>query len=762
MAIPRASIPQASMQQAQPLLAQFNAARAAAQGQQMPVIQGRGLDPAQLMQMAQGNALQVRNQLNGQANQFIATDPAVDIRARERYLESLERDTQSANRADSRAVFNADRNDARTIYTTENAKTAAALLAEQNDKRLDRDIENRNENTDRKIEADNKLQDRKDAAFEREKNFQLEIADYKDGLARQLRIDQQDAERLEKEALQGKFGGFYADELNKINQYWGEPGKPGQRFQQIQGFKKEYLSSGVLQDPDLYNRFATTSPVYKKFQQALGLKEGEAVPLTTPGIQQALYEYAMDEIDAGGPLSAGFQKKYQSAIIQQDTAARQTYSNIINEAIKRGIIPQRGGAQPTSVPGGVQVQGGNGVGGVQPGGNALAPSVPVAPGAPAPQALIQPTDTGNDYGQFDDAFFNKLGELGNQQNTPPPPPVEESAGIDPVTGAVITATAIPVASALTTTQNLDPDQEFKKTKVDQAALDKGVRDTIRSGETPQQTKKIQGADDKLAGDKKRVSSVTAAAQKKIDDAKALVERNEKQIADNNKRIQDIDRRLRKVDKFGNPRVGDELERQTLNKEKATLNDSNNALSNKNQAAQKYITTNENRIKSASNYGNKSQQSRNKEVSQIRKSVPKQIGAQRMIVNSDPDLKETSARQAKVNAVVSKFGMNPDDFRMKNGLLDESAVRDHLAQKKQMVITKFARRFPDAMKAIGRTLKGRVAGTALVSALSAYGVFTALSRSEQKELEQDANELDAIDQSIIELDGNESGNALTPQ
>lgn len=756
MAIPRASIPQANIQQAQPLLAQFNAARAAAQGQPMPVIQGRGLDPAQLMQMAQGNALKVDNRLDGQANQFIATDPAVDIRARERYLESLEKDTQAANRADSRAVFNADRNDARTIYTTEKAAEAAALLAQQKSEAAKLLYEQNESRLDREIEANNKLQDRKDNLFQREKEYQLELADYKDGLARQLRIDNADMDRLEREALQNKFGGFYGQELNKISEFWGSPGKPGTRFKQIQQFKKDFLATGVLQDPDLFNRFATTSPIYQKFHQALGLKEGEAVPPTTPGLQQALYEYAMDEIDAGGPLSALFKQKYEPAIVQMETQARQTYTTIINEAIKRGIIPQRGGAQPTAqptAPGGAQVQGG-----VQPGGNALTPS---APGAAQPQALIQPTDPGNEYGQFDDAFFNKLSELGNQGNTTTTPEEESSGGIDPITGAVITGTAIPVTSALTASQNLDPDQEFKKTKVDQSALDKGVRDTIRSGETPQQTKKIEDADNKLAGDKKRVSSVTAAAQKKIDDAKALVANNEKQIADNNKRIQDIDRRLRKVDKFGNPRIGDELERQTLNKEKVTLYESNSALNQKNQAAQKYITTNENRIKAAGSYGNKSQQSRNKEVSQIRKSVPKQIGAQRMIVNSDPDLKETSARQAKANAVVSKFGMNPDDFRMKNGLLDESAIRDHLAQKKQMVITKFARRFPDAMRRIGQTLKGRVAGTALVSALGAYGVFKALSRSEQKEIEKEAKELDAIEQSIIELEGNSSGNALTP-
>jgi len=749
MSIPRAVIPQANMQQAMPLLAQFNAARAAAQGQPVPIIRGgQGINPAQLVQYNQGNALQVGSRIDGRQGGTPAVRVGQDDRARERYLERVEQNNNIQDRTDSRSIYESDRADARTIYSTENAKEAAALLARQNDARLNR-----------QIEANNNLQDRKDAAFEREKNYQLELADYKDELSRQLRIDNADMDRLEREALQNKFGGFYGQELNKISEFWGSPGKPGTRFKQIQQFKKDFLATGVLQDPDLFKRFATTSPIYQKFHQALGLKEGEVVPLGTPGLQQALYQYAMDEIDAGGPLSAQFKKDYEPAIRQMEIQARQTYATIINEAIKRGIIPQRGGAQPTAqptAPGGAQVQGG-----AQPGGNALTPSAPSAPGAAQPQALIQPTDPGNEYGQFDDAFFNELSKLGNPRNTTTTPPEEEKSGIDPVTGALITGTAIPVVSALTVSQNLDPDQEFKKTKVDQSALDKGVRDTIRSGETPQQTKKIKDADNKLAGDKKRVSSVTAAAQKKIDDAKALVANNEKQIADNNKRIQDIDRRLRKVDKFGNPRIGDELERQTLNKEKATLNDSNNALSSKNQAAQKYITTNENRIKSASNYGNKSQQSRNKEVSQIKKSVPKQIGAQRMIVNSDPDLKETSARQAKANAVVSKFGMNPDDFRMKNGLLDESAIRDHLAQKKQMVITKFARRFPDAMRRIGQTLKGRVAGTALVSALGAYGVFKALSRSEQKEIEKEAKELDAIEQSIIELEGNSSGNALTP-
>lgn len=228
MAIPRASIPQASMQQAQPLLAQFNAARAAAQGQQMPVIQGRGIDPAQLMQMAQGNALQIRNQLNGQANQFIATDPAVDIRARERYLESLEKDTQAANRADSRAIFNANKADARTIYSTENAKEAAALSAQQNDARLQRDIDNRNLNTDRRIEADDKRFERKveqDEANRRAAtNAEIELKEYEDELIRNRLADERQIAEAKQEALEGKFGPMIQKPILAY-QNWQEYGK---------------------------------------------------------------------------------------------------------------------------------------------------------------------------------------------------------------------------------------------------------------------------------------------------------------------------------------------------------------------------------------------------------------------------------------------------------------------------------------------------------------------------------------------------------
>jgi hypothetical protein len=775
MAIPRASIPQASMQQAQPLLAQFNAARAAAQGQQMPVIQGRGIDPAQLMQMAQGNALQIRNQLNGQANQFIATDPAVDIRARERYLESLEKDTQAANRADSRAIFNADRNDARTIYTTENAKDAAALLAQQTENRLDRDIESRNKNTDRRIEADNKLQDRKDAAFEREKNFQLEIADYKDGLARQLRIDQQDAERLEKEALQGKFGGFYADELNKINQYWGEPGKPGQRFQQIQGFKKEYLSSGVLQDPDLYNRFATTSPVYKKFQQALGLKEGEAIPLTTPGIQQALYEYAMDEIDAGGPLSVGFQKKYQSAIIQQDTAARQTYSNIINEAIKRGIIPQRGGAQPTSVPGGVQVQGGNGVGGVQPGGNALAPSVPVAPGAPAPQALIQPTDTGNEYGQFDDAFFNKLSELGNQGSTTDPPPPEEESSVDPLTTAILTSTGGVVTNEALRKTPVDVDNEFKKATPDQADSDKAIRSTYdQIEETQKQKEAIRGADEKLQGDNEKINRSKALAEKNIATAQSQINELEKEQASLKEKIQKKGTKYNKLEaKIKAYGKYSYTEQQEFKKQRKAIQDDMQKLLEEMvekdetiNAKKQGITRKQELLKELDKSSRSRRAIRNQEVGAIRKDPSMRstnISNQRSTVNADPDLKETAQRQGKLNALIRQKGMNPDDFRMSNGLLDEAAMRDHIGAKKEFAITKLARRFPDLAKRIAGLAKGRIGSNLLIATITGGTAYALLSREDKKEAETQLKEVKDLEEIEAELNATQSTqpNALQP-
>lgn len=775
MAIPRASIPQASMQQAQPLLAQFNAARAAAQGQQMPVIQGRGIDPAQLMQMAQGNALQIRNQLNGQANQFIATDPAVDIRARERYLESLEKDTQAANRADSRAVFNADRNDARTIYTTENAKDAAALLAGQNDKRLDREIESNDKRLDREIEANDKLQDRKDTAFEREKNFQLELADYKNGLARQLRIDQEDAERLEKEALQGKFGGFYADELNKINQYWGEPGKPGQRFQQIQGFKKEYLSSGVLQDPDLYNRFATTSPVYKKFQQALGLKEGEAIPLTTPGIQQALYEYAMDEIDAGGPLSVGFQKKYQSAIIQQDTAARQTYSNIINEAIKRGIIPQRGGAQPTSVPGGVQVQGGNGVGGVQPGGNALAPSVPVAPGAPAPQALIQPTDTGNDYGQFDDAFFNKLSELGNPRNTTDPPPPEEESSVDPLTTAILTSTGGVVANEALRRNPVDVDNEFAKAKPNQADLDQGTRRVYEQmGDTKQQKQAIQEVDDKLSRDTDKINKTKELAKKNIATAESQIKELEKQSESLKKKIQDKSKKYNKfatkLNTYGE--YSPTEQREFKQKMRAIQDDIGKLTQEMNQKAgeidvkKQGITRKKDLLGQLDKSLSSRKAKRPGQVGAIRKDQSLRstnISNQRSTVNADPDLKETAQRQGKLNALIRQKGMNPDDFRMSNGLLDEAAMRDHIGAKKEFAISKLARRFPDLAKRIAGLAKGRIGSNLLIATITGGTAYALLSREDKKEAETQLKEVKDLEEIEAELNATQSTqpNALQP-
>lgn len=409
MAIPRASIPQANIQQAQPLLAQFNAARASAQGLPVPAIQGQGIDPAQLIAMAQGNALKVNNSLNGQANQFIATDPAVDIRARERYLESLEKDTQAANRLDNRTVYNADRTDAQKIFTAQQNANAAALLAEQNseaakllakqnDLRAQLGIDAANATLDRDIADRNarekRLTGKENAAHEREKNWQLELAEHKDSLARQLNIDKREMERLEQDALQAKFGGHYAQELNKISRYWGEPGKPGTRFQQIQDLKQAFLASGALQDPELFQRFSSTSPEYAKIREGLetvgAIAPGAAVPMNASGLMQALSKFAMQEIDTGGPLSAKFYSEYARQIAQQDAAARQMYNTIMMEAVKRGVVPQASGTAPNQAPvpgGGVPTQSGSIPGAVPvPPGNALTPSAPPSATTAPPQA----------------------------------------------------------------------------------------------------------------------------------------------------------------------------------------------------------------------------------------------------------------------------------------------------------------------------------------------------------------------------------------
>jgi len=78
------------MAEQNPLLAQFMGGRQTGQATPFQVSQGQGMAPGQVAAYLQGNALTVPNRIDGKANQMIDSDPAADLRARERFQEKVD------------------------------------------------------------------------------------------------------------------------------------------------------------------------------------------------------------------------------------------------------------------------------------------------------------------------------------------------------------------------------------------------------------------------------------------------------------------------------------------------------------------------------------------------------------------------------------------------------------------------------------------------------------------------------------------------
>ena len=740
MAIPRASIPQANIQQAQPLLAQFNAARAAAQGQPMPVIQGRGLDPAQLMQMAQGNALQVSNTLNGQANQFIATDPAVDIRARERYLEGLEKDTQSANRADSRAVFNANRNDARTIYSTEKAQEAAELLAqqkiesarlqhEQSEARLDRDIESRKSLFDKKIQQE-------EASRRAATDAEIELKEYEDELIRNRLADERKIAEEKQNALEGKFGSMVQKPIQAY-QNWQEYGKQT-RFEE---YKTDFIRSKLL-DPKYVQDYQTDT----RFGGKAYFEKGDQ---TSQNYFIGLAEFIRGKLDAGDAVLASQFAPYKIKLDNEEARIANASAQAFAFALKNAIPVDMNSAQgAVNAPGGAQLQGGGaqlqGAGGGAGGGVVN----PLTPNGVAPPANTTP---------------------------PPPPPTttpEEGNALIPtlITGT----TGVALNEALRQTP-VDVDNEFKKATPDQADSDKAIRSTYdQIEETQKQKEAIRGADEKLQGDNEKINRSKALAEKNIATAQSQINELEKEQASLKEKIQKKGTKYNKLEaKIKAYGKYSYTEQQEFKKQRIAIQDDMQKLLEEMvekeetiNAKKQGITRKQELLKELDKSSRSRRAIRNQEVGAIRKDPSMRstnISNQRSTVNSDPDLKETAQRQAKLNALVKQKGMNPDDFRMSNGLLDETAMRDHIGKKKEFAITKLARRFPDLAKKIGQMARGRIGSNLLIATITGGTAYMLLSSKEKKEAEAQMKEVIDLEEIESELNATQSTqpNALQP-
>lgn len=256
MSIPRAVIPQANMQQAMPLLAQFNAARAAAQGQPVPIIRGgQGINPAQLMQYNQGNALQVGSRIDGRQGGTPAVRVGQDDRARERYLENVEQNIFNQDRIDSRAIYESDRADARTIYNNQRADERANDLKE--DQRKNTELSHQNS---------------------------IALARFEDELRRKSFIDEQKILDTKRDALQGKFGQQIQKPILDYHN-WTQTGKRA-KYEEL---KTDFIRSKLM-DPKLSADFAL-DPVGKQYVDA-----GQT---TTNEYFIALADFIRKKLDAG-------------------------------------------------------------------------------------------------------------------------------------------------------------------------------------------------------------------------------------------------------------------------------------------------------------------------------------------------------------------------------------------------------------------------------------------------------------------------------
>lgn len=807
MAIPRASIPQTNIAQAQPLLAQFNAARAAGQGQPVPVIQGRGLDPAQLIQMAQGNALNISNTLTPQANQFIATDPAVDIRARERYLETRERDTEQANRLDNRTVYSADRDDARSIYNVENAKDAAELAnnraisaAElQNDRAISAAelANNRDESRIKRATQNNKdLIESNQALAAREKDFQLELAEHKDNLARQLKIDAAAAEAIRQKALEGKWSGVFSEQLKKIEAYRGSPGSPGTRFTIIQGFKDDYLNTGVMQDPGFQAEFEQ-SAVYQQFHSQLGLQPGQKVPLNTPNLLIAMRDEAMKSIDSGGSLSAGFSTAYSRIVAERDAQMNRLEQEIFIKAIKMGVVPQTGGqpqaqspqapnplnpqAGPQAQPQAPQMQG------VNPGSNALAPQAP-QPAQPQPQPQApqpQPTqvDPSDPYG------INQLGGqkadtnalFTNQQNAQL---ANQFEGLDEDSDGQITEAEIKayVDNPLISQGVLDTFKEVTQRLVPglvaaNIAFKSETGTALAESQMDSQGKKLEKNPapidaDSVANESKTVTSSQKQALTKADgelkSAQKTLSKIEKGAAKAQKNLSNLQKRRKEIQKL----LGNNRNPGTLSKQKKQPINARNLL-------EKELIRNGNEIKTIRGkiaQGTKAisdakvnvdiYQDRFDKIKGKEANYGKNPSQDKVRLSSDPDVKAKLQYNSNMRNIATKFGIKEEVVSTlvgDDGKISKSKLRDAIAKQPIGSISKIlAKVFPS-----GSALKSllKVGGKGAFVGAMAFGpdIYEAitnanLERSERKKL---AAELRSLVDTFKQLNEQVESNALTP-
>ena len=812
MAIPRASIPQTNIAQAQPLLAQFNAARAAGQGQPMPVIQGRGLDPAQLIQMAQGNALNISNTLTPLANQFIATDPAVDIRARERYLETRERDTEQANRLDNRTVYSADRDDARSIYNVENTKSAAELAnnratsaAELQNNRLISAAElanNRDESRIKRATQNNKdLIESNQALAEREENYQLELAEHKDNLARQLKIDAAAAEAIRQKALEGKWSGVFSEQLKKIEAYRGSPGNPGTRFTISQGFKEDYLNSGVMQDPGFQAEFEQ-SAVYQQFHSQLGLQPGQKVPLNTPNLLIAMRDEAMKSIDSGGSLSAGFLQRYGRIVAEREAQMNKLEQEIFIKAIKMGVVPQAGGqpqAQSPQAPNPLNPQAGPQaqpqappqpqapqMQGVNPGSNALAPQAP-QPAQPQPQApQPQPTqvDPSDPYG------INQLGGqkadtnalFTNQQNAQL---ANQFEGLDEDSDGQITEAEIKayVDNPLISQGVLDKFKEVTKRLVPglvaaNIAFRPEAGTALAESQMDSQGKKLEKSPapidpDSVANESKTVTSSQKQALTKADgelkSAQKTLSKIEKGAAKAQKNLSNLQKRRKEIQKLlGNNRSPGTLSkkkkqpinaRALLEKELIRNGNETKTIQGKIQKGTQAISDAKVNVDI---YQDRFDKIKGKEAN-----YGKNTSSDKVRLSADPDVKAKLQYNSNMRNIATKFGIKEEVVSTlvgDDGKISKSKLRDAIAKQPIGSISKIlAKVFPS-----GSALKSllKLGGKGVFVGAMAFGpdVYKAitnanLERSERKKLAAELRSLVDTFKQLNEQAG--ASNALTP-
>ena len=311
--IPQRQVPQVPIGQAianqNALLAQFQNARQMAQQAPVQAVQGQGVTPAQLMQYAQGNALQVRNRMDGANQTREDIDTGKDVRSRERFQEGIEKQIYTDDRADSRNIYNNKQADTRNDKSLDRADALGEKNADRTDKNTQQNFLN-----NKMIEGIRRANQRSAELSNRkwQEEFRKEGRDYADE---------------KKRILQGDFGVAIGKPIRDYDQ-WHMGNGPGSKDEAMKGFLDTFVKHKAA-DPAMQARFDEE-----------GLN-GNLYPKTDPNYAVALQEFVKGQM-GDKALSAEFMMMFNQSVVREEASLRAMKDNAWAAAFKYGVRPDSG------------------------------------------------------------------------------------------------------------------------------------------------------------------------------------------------------------------------------------------------------------------------------------------------------------------------------------------------------------------------------------------------------------------------------------